>query len=132
VSGESPDAITASSSQGRGEGKSGSEKQGVGGISIGSQTGLIVVGKVGGEMNSMKPSMTASRPRGLMAATPGADAAQRAMEDAISVLKAVGKGSSETEPRSTLTSPSSMPCAEMRGGMGSGVGEGGISGLVNR
>jgi len=65
-----------------------------------------------------------------MVSASGADAAQRAMEDARSVLKAVGKGSSETEPKSTLTSPSSMPCAEMRGGMESGVGEGGISGSV--
>ena len=90
-----------------------------------------MVGKVGGEMNSRKPSMTVSRPRDLMVTTSGADDAQRAMEDAISVLKAVGKESSETELKSTLTSPSLMPCAEMREGMGSGVGEGGISGLVN-
>jgi len=109
MSGESPDAITASSSQGRGEGRSGSEKQGVGGISIGSRTGLIAVGRVGGEINSRKPSMTLSRPRDLTVATSGANAAQRAMEDARSILKAVGKGSSETEPRSTLTLPLSMP-----------------------
>jgi len=61
-SGVSPEAMMASSSWGRGEGRSGSEKWGIGGISMGSRTGLIVVGKEGGEMNSMKPLMTVSRP----------------------------------------------------------------------
>jgi len=60
--------------------------------------------------------MTMSRPRDLTVSTSGADAAQRAMEDARSILKVVGKGMLETLLRSILTSPLSMPWAEMRGG----------------
>jgi len=61
----------------------------------------------------------------------GADAAQRAIEDARSILKAVGKGSSEMLASKRETSLLSMPSTEMlRGIEGSGEGEGGINGSV--
>ena len=55
--------------------------------------------------------------RDLTVLTSGADEAQRAMEDARSILKAVGKGMSEILLRSTLTLPLSMPWVEIRGGI---------------
>jgi len=128
-SGVSPGAITASSSSGRGEGRSGSEKRGVGGISMGSRGGLITVGGLG-PMKLRKPSMALSRPRERTVAASGADAAQRAIEDARSILKAVGKGSSAILASRRETSLLSMPSAKISGGIGGRVGEGGINGSV--
>jgi len=125
---ESP--MRASSSLGGGGGKGEAEKRGVGGMSTGSRAGLIAVGGVG-PIKLRKPSMAVSRPRDRTVATSGANAAQRAIEDARSVLKAVGKGNSEMLASKRETSVLSMPSAEMlRGIEGAGDGEGGISGSV--
>ena len=127
---EDVSAMRASSSLGGGGGKGEAEKRGVRGMSTGSGAGLIAVGWLG-PMNSKKPSMATSRPRDRTVVTSGADAAQRAIEDARSVLKAVGKGSSEMLASRRETSELSMPSVEMLRGMeGAGDGEGGISGSV--
>ena len=82
-------------------------------------------------MKLRKPSMAMSRPRDQMVVMSGADAAQRAIEDAKSILKAVGKGSSKMLASKRETSLLSMPSAEMlRGIEGAGDGEGGINGWV--
>ena len=123
-------AMRASSSLGGGGGKGEAERRGVGGMSTGNGAGLIAVGGAG-PMKLRKPSMAVSRPRDRTVATSGADTAQRAIEDAKSVLKAVGKGSSEMLASKRETSALSMPSAEMlRGIEGAGDGEGGISGSV--
>jgi len=82
-------------------------------------------------MKLRNPLMAVSRPRDQMVATSGADTAQRAIEDAKSILKAVGKGSSEMLASKREISLLLMPSAEMlRGIEGAEDGEGGISGLV--
>ena len=114
----------ASSSRGRGGGKGEAEKQGVGGMSTGSGAGQIRVGGVGA-IKLRKPSMAVSRPRDRTVVTSGANATQRAIEDAKSVLKAVGKGSSKMLASKRETSLLSMPSAEMsRGIEDAGDGEG--------
>jgi len=110
--------------------KAEAEQQGVGGMSTGSGAGLIAVEGVG-PMKLRKPLMAVSRPRDQTVATSGADAAQRAIEDAKSILKAVGKGSSKMLASKRETLLLSMPSVEMlRGIEGAGDGEGGINGSV--
>jgi len=127
---EESSAITASTSRGGGGGKGEAEKRGVGGMSMGSGVDRITSGGVG-KIKLRKPSMAVSRPRDRTVATSGVDATQRAIEDAKSVLKAVGKGSSEMLASRRETLLLSMPSVEMlRGIEGAGDGEGGINGLV--
>jgi len=117
-------------SQGGGGEKGEAEKWGVGGISTGSGADRIASGGVG-KIKLRKPSMAVSRPRDRTVATSGVDTTQRAIEDAKSVLKVVGKGSSEMLASKRETLLLSMPSAEMLGGIeGAGDGEGGINGLV--
>ena len=124
---EEESAMRASSSLGGGGGKGEAERRGVGGMSTGSQSGLIAVGGVG-PIKLRKLSMAVSRPRERTVSTSGADDAQRAIVDAKSVLKAVGKGSSAILASRRETSLLSMPSAKISRGTGGGVGEGGISG----